>query len=140
MMQTITLQLPEETLRLYRRGAAAARKEVEQFMVERLQEAVPSASEDSPAPLREALDKLAALDNEALREIAHSALSPTKQRLYDRLLAKNERGDLTSDERERLTALGDEARRLTVMKAQAYVLLKWRGAALPSLDALQSVE
>ena len=36
MAQTITLHLPEETLQRYQQGAAAARKPLEEFLVERL--------------------------------------------------------------------------------------------------------
>ena len=36
-----------------------------------------------------------------------------------------------------LTALGEEARRLTLKKAHAYMLLKWRGHAIPSLETLE---
>ena len=41
MSQTISLQLPDETLQRYRRGAHAARKLLEDFLVERLSEALP---------------------------------------------------------------------------------------------------
>ena len=41
MPQTITLQLSDETLRRYQRGALAARKVLDQFLVERLADAAP---------------------------------------------------------------------------------------------------
>jgi hypothetical protein len=64
-------------------------------------------------------------------------LSPAKQRLYSRLLHKNSQGTITAREKETLYALGEEARRLTLKKAHAYMLLKWRGHRIPSQEELQ---
>lgn len=41
MTQQVTLELPEDTLRRYQLGATAARKRLEEFLAERLTEAVP---------------------------------------------------------------------------------------------------
>jgi uncharacterized protein YbaA (DUF1428 family) len=89
MSQTVTLQLPDETLQRYRRGAAAARKVLEEFLVDRLVEAVPLLADDLPAPLQEELQELEHLEDEALWRVAQSQLSSDRQRLYRRLLAKN---------------------------------------------------
>jgi hypothetical protein len=100
-------------------------------------DAVPPLPEDAPAPLREELDALEQLDEAALRQVAESRLPSSHQRLYSRLLGKNTAGTITAGEREKLTALGEEARRLTLKKAHAYLLLKWRGCAIPSLPDLE---
>jgi hypothetical protein len=55
MAQSVTLFLPEETLQRYRRGATAARKLLEEFLVECLLETVPPLADDLPSPLREEL-------------------------------------------------------------------------------------
>ena len=52
------------------------------------------------------------------------------------LLDKNSENTLTSNETQMLHKLGEEARRLTLKKAHAYMLLKWRGHAVPTLNAL----
>jgi hypothetical protein len=54
------------------------------------------------------------------------------------LLYKNGQEIITAREKEKLHALGEEARRLTLKKAHAYMLLKWRGHAIPSPEELQS--
>jgi len=41
---------------------------------------------------------------------------------------------------EKLHAPGEEARRLTLKKAYAYMLLKWRGHDVPSPEELQSTQ
>jgi hypothetical protein len=137
MTQTITLQLPDETLQRYQRGAIAARKVLEEFLVERLVEAVPPLAGDLPSPLHEELTAMESLDDEALWKVAHSQLPPARQRLYGRLLTKNSQGTITAREKEKLHALGEEARHLTLKKAHAYMLLKWRGHHIPSPEELQ---
>lgn len=138
MTQSVTLQLPDEALQRYQRGATVARKVLEEFLAERLVEAVPPLADDLPSPLHEELEVLENLDDEALWKIAQSQLSPTHQRLYSRLLAKNSQGVITADEKEKLRTLGEEARRLTLKKAHAYMLLKWRGHHIPSPEELQN--
>ncbi|MBI3362218.1 MAG: hypothetical protein HY023_14030 [Chloroflexi bacterium] len=136
MSQTVVLQLPEEMLQRYRRGARVARKGLEDFLIERLEEASPPLADDLPSPLREELKALESLDDQALWEVARSILSPAQQRRYSRLLKKNSEGTFTAREREALRELGDEARRLTLRKAHAYMLLKWRGQTIPPREAL----
>ena len=138
MTDTVTLQLPDETLQRYRQGATAARKALEEFLAERLMEAVPPLADDLPSPLQEELRVLDSLDNDSLRRVAQSQLAPSRQRRYRRLLAKNSEGTITTREKETLHVLGEEARRLTVRKAHAYMLLKWRGHYIPSREELRS--
>ena len=137
MSQTVTLQLPDETLQRYRRGAAAARKGLEAFLVDRLVEAVPPLADALPAPLQEELQELEHLEDEALWRVAQSQLSSDRQRLYHRLLAKNTQGTIAAREQEMLDTLGEEARRLTLKKAHASLLLQWRGHCIPSREELQ---
>lgn len=140
MAKTVTLQLPEETLQRYLQGAAAAHKVLEEFLVERLVEAVPPLADDLPSPLHEELKTLENLDDDALWKVAQSQLLPARQRLYSRLLTKNSQGTITAREKKILEALGEEARRLTLKKAHAYMLLKWRGHRIPSREELQRPE
>lgn len=49
MTQTVTLQLPGETLQRYQRDAAVAHKALEEFLAERLIEAVPPLADDLPS-------------------------------------------------------------------------------------------
>jgi hypothetical protein len=140
MAQPVTLHLPDETLQRYRRGASAARKRLEEFLVERLLEAVPPLADDLPSPLHEALQALEDLDDDALRQVARGQLPPSRQRLYSRLLAKNSQGTITAEEKETLHALGEQARLLTLKAAHAYMLLKWRGHHIPAPEELHRPE
>jgi hypothetical protein len=103
-------------------------------------DAVPPLPEDVPATLREELDALEQLDEPALREVAESRLPAGQQRQYSRLQTKNSAGTITAGERKKLESLGEEARRLTLKKAHAYLLLKWRGDVIPSPRDLEFKE
>ena len=136
-METITLQLPDETLQRYRRGALAARKALEAFVAERLAENVPPVTDDLPSPLREEMRAKEKMGNKALLKIAQSRLPSPLQRKYSRLLQKNSAGDLSPREQVTLRQLGEHARLVTVKKAHAYLLLKWRRYPVPSLPGLE---
>ena len=140
MGKTISLDLPERTLERYRHGAAAAGKVLEQFLAERLDEAVPPVAHDLPSPHREELTAFESLDDEGLWEAAKSKLPQDRQRLYDDLLDRNSQGLLTPSETEALRALGEEARLLALKKSHAYMVLKWRGHMIPAREELLSAE
>ena len=140
MPESVTVKLPHEVLRRFRRGAGAARKPLEAFLADRLMEVMPPLPEDIPPPARDEIQALDKLDEQALRQVAESRLPSGRQRLYSRLLAKNAAGTITAREREKMAAVGEEARRLTLRKAHAYLLLKWRGAAVPSRQQIEVSE
>lgn len=140
MAQSVTLLLPEETLQRYRRGATAARKLLEEFLVERLLETVPPLADDLPSPLREELQALEHLGDAALWQVARSQLPPARQRLYSRLLVRQSQGMITAQEQETLHGLGEQARLLTLKAAHAYMVLKWRGHHVPLAEELQRAE
>jgi len=140
MSQTVILHLPDEAADRYQRGATAARKPLEEFLMERLTESVPLPTDQRVVPLDDELRRMEGLDDEALWEIAHATLPPALQRRYDRLLRSNARSDLTAREQETLREIGEQARRLTLKKAHAWLVLKWRGHALPSPGELLLAE
>lgn len=135
MTQRITLELPEDTVRRFQQGARAARKPLEEFLAERLTEAIPPLAGDLPLPFQEAVKTLEPLDDNALWTVARSQLPPAQERQYRQLLAKNSQGTITAHEKVLLQTLGEEARLLTLKKAHAYLLLTWRGHPIPSPDA-----
>jgi hypothetical protein len=127
MVQTVTLQLTDEMLRRFHRGATIAHKPLEQFITERLLESVPPPVDELSPQLRAELEVLEALDTAELWRVAQMQLSPHQQKAYDRLLDKNSQGALKAEEQVELRRLGDEARNLTLKKAHAFLLLRWRG-------------
>ena len=103
--QTVTLQLPGETLQRYQQGAAIAHKALEEFLAERLAQAVPPLADDLPSPWHEELKVLEGLDDDALWQVAQSQLPPTSQRLYSDL-HKNSQGTITAHEKKRVAHPG----------------------------------
>ncbi len=94
MEQTITLQLPDEVLRRYQRGATAARKVLEEFLADRLADLAPPLVDNLPSPLREELRDLEKVSDPALRQVAQSRLPAPRQRAYSHLLRKQSQGTL----------------------------------------------
>ena len=78
MPQIVTLQLPDEMLQRCQRGATAARKLLEEFLIDRLMEVLPPVANEVLSPLREELSALEHLDNKALWQMAQSQLSPAR--------------------------------------------------------------
>lgn len=140
MSHTVVLDLPEETLLRYRKGAEAARKPLEEFLVDRLKEAAPPYGLTATVPTEVALEQFNQLSDEALWRIAQQRLTDDQQKEYSRLLNKNQAGALLASEEKVLAELGKFARQLTMDKAQAFMILKWRGHELPNPNELQDEE
>lgn len=138
MNEAIVLRLPDETAHRYRRGAEIAHKRLDEFLVERLQDVAPLLSEDAPSPFREELRALERLGDKALCRVARSRLQPAQQRLYSRLLRRNSAGTLGPQEQGKLRSLGEMARLMTLRKAHAFMMLRWRGHRIPSPSELLS--
>jgi len=99
---------------------------------------VPPAVNDAPAEVRAELQALQRLDANSLWDVARSRIPPEQQARHEYLLHQNQRGRISPAERKELDRLGEMADRLTVKKAYAYALLRWRGFPLPTLEALES--
>jgi hypothetical protein len=100
---------------------------MESVLTDILTTTVPPPLDNVPAELREELEALESLSDNELLQVARERLTAAQVRQYDRLLEKNRSGTLTPHERERLTQLRQAADRITLRRARAYVLLKWRG-------------
>jgi len=134
--QTVTLQLPEEIYNRVKRNAEAMKQPVEKVLVEAISASIPSV-DGLPLDIKEELEALEGLSDDKLWEVARSMMPTPQQRKYSNLLRKNSAGTLTEGEQKELSNLGTEARRLTLRKAQAYVLLKQRGHQIPTLAEMR---
>jgi hypothetical protein len=110
-------------------------------MAQRMARPIPVA-DDTPAkpgdrlpPDVEAeLGALERLSDDVLWAVARSRMNTAKQRRWHRLLERGQQGALTDQEQEELSRLMADGDRLTLCKAQAYLLLKERGYRIPELD------
>lgn len=137
MTQTITLNLPEEVHEHLKQTADALQQPIETVLVQAIRAGLPPSVADVPPEHREEFQAMARLSDQELWNIAQSTLPKAKQLQLSRLLRKNAAGILTEKEHRKLEALHREADLITLRKAHAYALLKWRNRRIPTLDALR---
>jgi hypothetical protein len=83
------------------------------------------------------LQALELLNDDLLWAVARSRILLPKQRRWRRLMEKRQQRGLTEPEQQELERLVADSDRLTVCKAQAYLLLKQRGHRIPEFDKLR---
>ena len=83
--------------------------------------------DDIPIDLQSDLTHLDGLSNPQLNQIATAQKLDTDWDRYDILLDLNSEGALSDSERSELLQLRQDCDRFTLRKAQAALLLKWRG-------------
>jgi hypothetical protein len=137
-LQTVTLNLPEAIYRRLLRTAETIQKPLEDVLLQTIEGNLPPSVEDMPAELQGEFIAMQSLTEDELWTIARAVIEPAEQRRLEQLLRKNSHGTISQREREELERLGVEADRLTLRKAYAYALLRWRGYPLPTLEAMES--
>ena len=118
-----------------RRAAKGMNQPLEKALVNIVRAAIPSL-EKVPAEYRADLEAMEDLGDEELWRITQRRLAPAKQRRLERLLGKNQQGELTDPQRRVLGSLRAEGDRLMLRRAYAYLLLKYRGHRIPNLGDL----
>jgi hypothetical protein len=113
MSQTLSINVPDQLLDRLRRLARASDRPVEDLVVSALDESVPRPPPSLPQEIRGELSLLETLPDQELVKAAQSTLK--------------------AEEVPFLYEPGDVTDRLTLRKAYALVLLKWRGCSLPDL-------
>jgi hypothetical protein len=134
---TITVTVPEDLYNYLEARSRATQRSVEDVLVQTARIAVPAPIEaDLPEGIRRELEAMAHLSDVTLWLIALSIANTDKIALSDVLLERNRAGTITPEGMALLAQLREEADALMLRKAQAFVLLKGRGHALPTLDSL----
>jgi hypothetical protein len=129
----LTLELPEDIYERVRRAAKGMNQPVEKALVNIVRAATPSL-EKVPAEYQAELEAMEDLGDEELWKISRSRLAAAKQRRLERLLDKNQRGELTDLEKEALRGLRTDGDRLMLQRSYAACLLKYRGHPLPNIE------
>lgn len=125
--ETVTLQIPEILYRRLVNTAHATQRPLEEVMLHALQVGSPPTWDDVPEEFQADLAALDKLDDNTLWQIFHSRKTTTDMERYNILLENNSSGTLTEAQCIELAALRQEADRFMLRKAQAAVLLRWRG-------------
>lgn len=100
---------------------------LEEVMLHALQVGSPPTWDDVPEEFQADLAALDKLDDNTLWQIFHSRKTTTDMERYNILLEDNSSGTLTDAQCIELAVLRREADRFMLRKAQAAVLLRWRG-------------
>lgn len=131
--ETITLQIPQILYQRLVNTAHAQRRPIEEVIVHALQVGSPPAWDDVPEEFQADIAALDKLDDNSLWQIVRSGKTAEQMERYDWLLERNSNGNITDAEKLELIKMRHETDRFMLCKAQAAVLLRWRGHHAPSL-------
>ncbi len=123
----LTLQIPDPLYQRLVTTAQAMGRSLEEIIIHALTVGSPPDWTDVPEEFQAELARLDPLDNDTLWQMAKSHQSLANMERYYQLLKKNQEEELTSDEYLELENFRYEADLFMLKKAQAAVLLRWRG-------------
>jgi hypothetical protein len=127
MVATVTLKIPDEVYQRLELNAQATERSIEDILAHVFKVGSPPEWSDVPAEFQADLQSLDALDDRALQELASAQKAESELERYDELLELNEDGNLSPAEQVELQVLRKAADCFMLRKAQAAVLLQWRG-------------
>jgi hypothetical protein len=127
MVATVTLQIPDAIYQRLEVNTKATQRSLEAVLLHALEVGSPPPWNDVPEEFQSDLASLDALIDDELWHLVRGQMPDALQDRYDRLLELNADGALSQSERDNLQALKKESDRFMLRKAQAAVLLKWRG-------------
>lgn len=127
MLTEIKLQVPEILYQRLVNTALATHRPLEEIILHALQVGSPPAWDDVPEEFQAEIAALDKLDDNTLMQIVRAQKTAIDLERYDTMLEGNSSGTLTEAERLELTALRQDADLFMLRKAQAGVLLRWRG-------------
>lgn len=131
--ETITLEIPELLYQRLVNTARATQRPLQDIIVRALLLGSPPQWDDVPEEFQADLAPLDKLDDNTLWQIARSCKTVTDMERYNLLLEGNSSGTLTEAERLELMTLRHDADLFMLRKAQAAVLLRWRGHQVSNL-------
>ena len=131
-VETVMLQIPEIIYQRLVNTARATQRPLEEVILHALKIGSPPEWDNVPPEFQADLAALDKLDDNTLWQIARSHKTAIEMERYNTLLEGNSNNILTETERLELMALRQEADRFMLLKAQAAVLLRWRGHRVPT--------
>lgn len=132
--ETIEIHIPDVLYHRLERLAALTHRPLESLILQTLSSSLPPLPDDLAPDFQDALLALEALSDDELQQVASSMLPESEYERLSELRAKRGDGGLAADEGCELDSLAHAADLLTLRKAYAAVLLKWReqGLAMPA--------
>jgi len=104
----------------------------DEVLITTIQAGMPPSLERVPERFQTDLRALDRLSDDVLWQITRADMDDDKAALYEELLERNRRKDLSDSERKTLSALREEADLLMLRRSYAHALLRWRGHAVPT--------
>lgn len=130
---TVVIHLPESLHHRLERLAELTQRPVENLIVQTLSSSLPPLPDDLHPATRDALVALEPLSDEELGHLARATFPEEDYAQLSALREKRRTAPLTAAEQTALDQLTQASDLLTLKKAYAAVLLKWRGHRLPTL-------
>ncbi len=131
-VETVTLQIPKILYQRLINTARATQRPLEEVVLHALKIGSPPEWDNVPPEFQADLAALDKLDDNTLWQIARNHKTAEEMERYNTLLEGNSNNTLTEAERLELMTLRQEADRFMLLKAQAAVLLRWRGHRVPT--------
>lgn len=135
---TIPVQIPQPLYHRLQRIAALTQRPLESLVVQALSSSIPLLPDDLPPAMRDTLLAIEHLSDYELQQVADARLPEEQYERYTALREKRRAGTISETEEAALDQLSHEADVLTLRKAYAAVLLKWRGHQLPTLAEIEA--
>ncbi len=133
MYTTVTLDIPDSIYQRLLQTAQATQQSLESVLLRVLQVGSPPDWQDVPEEFQADVAALDCLDDEALWQVARSQVSEVDLERYDQLLEIQAMGELSEAQRWELLQQRKATERFMLRKAQAVVLLRWRGYSVMDL-------
>lgn len=132
----VSIEVPLDLYHRLERLAALTQRPLESLVAQTLASTIPLLPDDLSPATQNALTAIESLSNERLQATVRDTLPEVDQKHYLQLREKRRSHTLTADEQATLDHLTQEADLLTLKKAYAAVLLKWRDQQPPTLAEL----
>ncbi len=126
---TITIRLPDELQHRLQRLVALTGQSVDALIAKSLSTTLPQLPDNLAPTTRDALQALENLSNDDLRQWVQATLPEDQYERFSALREERYERPLTASEQAELDRLTEQADLLTLQKAYAAVLLKWRDQA-----------
>ncbi len=134
--QALLPELPDDIYERVRRAAKGMNQPLETALLNIVKAATPSL-EKVPKQYRAELEAMEDLSDSELWNVVNGRATLPHQRKLENLLEKNQRGELTEQDRQTLIGLRAAGDRLMLRRSYACLLLKYRGHPVPNLADLR---
>lgn len=133
----IHVAVPQMLYQRLERLAQLSGRSLESLVAQTLTASIPPIPDDLPIQSREALQSLEQSSDDELWSTLSQKASEISVDQWEQLRARERSGIISTQELTLLNQLRENADLLTLKKAYAAIILKWRGYRIPSLAEME---